>query len=146
MLFDSSTTLQHECCCGRTFLQTNAYSNHRKSCKKSKTRLSSALSSARDNWERRKKARIAEPSEGSHQSDLTSLPQHLGNSGVSHTPCASNDPGTSTRNPPTTSPNMVQPLHDDAPLLALPTQLPEAMASNDEVGSCFCTLHCIELT
>lgn len=140
MSFDSITTLQHECCCGRTFLQTNAYSNHRKSCKKSKTRLSSALSNARDDWERRKKARTAEPSEGAHQSDLTSLPQYLGNSGVSHPPRAPNVLEMSTGNPPTTSPNIVQPLLDDASSFTPLAQLPEVMASNDEVGSLFCTL------
>lgn len=48
-----------ECVCGRSFSQVNAMSNHRRTCKKSKSRLSSAISSAQDNW-RRKKARILE--------------------------------------------------------------------------------------
>lgn len=55
----SSSSLQLKCCCGRTFLQTNAYSNHQKSCKKTKARLSSALFGARDTWQRLKRARTA---------------------------------------------------------------------------------------
>lgn len=62
MELSSSSSLQLECCCGRTFLQTNAYSNHQKSCKKTKTRLSSALFGARDTWQRLKRARtVVEP-------------------------------------------------------------------------------------
>lgn len=48
-----------ECCCGRSFTQTNSFSLHQRTCKKSKTRLFSALSAAKDNWSRRKKARTA---------------------------------------------------------------------------------------
>lgn len=48
----------YQCCCGRGFLQPNAFSKHQKSCKKSKTRLSSALDSAKENWNRLKKARL----------------------------------------------------------------------------------------
>lgn len=48
----------YQCCCGRGFLQPNAFSNHQKSCKKSKTRLASALDSAKENWNRLKKARL----------------------------------------------------------------------------------------
>lgn len=50
--------LMLQCCCGRQFLQTNAFRNHQRSCKRTKTRLSSALESAKDNWNRRKKARL----------------------------------------------------------------------------------------
>lgn len=46
-----------ECLCGRTFSQVNAMSNHRRTCKKSKSRLSSMLTDAQENW-RRKKARL----------------------------------------------------------------------------------------
>lgn len=53
--------MSYECCCGRTFLQTNAFSNHQRSCKKSRTRLSSALESAKENWSRLKKARLQPP-------------------------------------------------------------------------------------
>lgn len=53
----TGNSLQLECYCGRTFLQTNAYSNHQKTCKKTKARLSSALFDARDNWQRLKRAR-----------------------------------------------------------------------------------------
>lgn len=54
--------LQHECAgCGRTFMHTNAFNQHQRSCKKSKARLSSALTSARENWRRLKKARISGP-------------------------------------------------------------------------------------
>lgn len=75
---ESQDTSQHECPgCGRIFMQTNAFSYHQRSCKKSKARLSSALVSARENWARRKRARISGPTTGSSgQSDLelTSLP------------------------------------------------------------------------
>lgn len=57
--------LPYECNgCERTFAQINALSNHQRTCKKSKTRLSSALASARENWVRLKKARISGSSEG----------------------------------------------------------------------------------
>ncbi|KAI0055388.1 hypothetical protein BV25DRAFT_1815655 [Artomyces pyxidatus] len=47
------------CCCGRSFSQPSALTFHQKSCKKSKTRLSSALSSAKEAWIAKKKARIS---------------------------------------------------------------------------------------
>lgn len=48
-----------ECLCGRTFSQVNALSNHRRTCKKSKSRLASTLVYAQENW-KRKKARLNE--------------------------------------------------------------------------------------
>lgn len=55
-------SFQQECNgCGRTFAHTNAFSNHQRTCKKSKARLSSALASARENWARLKRARISSP-------------------------------------------------------------------------------------
>lgn len=78
---ESQDTSQHECPgCGRIFMQTNAFSYHQRSCKKSKARLSSALISARENWARRKRARIIGPatdSPGQSELELTSLPGAL---------------------------------------------------------------------
>lgn len=50
----------YQCYCGRRFEQTNAFSNHQRSCKKAKTRLSSALDGAKEKWYQKKKARIEE--------------------------------------------------------------------------------------
>lgn len=49
-----------ECVCGRSFTQVNAMSHHRRTCKKSKTRLASALSLAQENWSRKKARRNEE--------------------------------------------------------------------------------------
>lgn len=49
--------LSEVCYCGRTFLQQNALSNHRRYCQTNKKRLSSVLESARDAYTKRKKAR-----------------------------------------------------------------------------------------
>ena len=46
--------------CGRTFLQSNAYSVHIRSCRPQKKRLASALDLAKEKY-RRKKARLDEP-------------------------------------------------------------------------------------
>lgn len=69
----------HECNgCGRTFTQTNAFSYHLRTCKKSKVRLSSALATARENWTRLKKARLSgpdpPPSNSSSSHDFSETP------------------------------------------------------------------------
>ncbi|KAH7917491.1 hypothetical protein BV22DRAFT_1052389, partial [Leucogyrophana mollusca] len=46
------------CTCGRIFGQLNSYTNHLRTCKKSKKRLSGALSKARELWSIRKRPRI----------------------------------------------------------------------------------------
>ncbi len=46
--------------CGRTFIQSNAYSVHIRSCRPQKKRLASALDLAKEKY-RRKKARLNEP-------------------------------------------------------------------------------------
>lgn len=61
--------MAYECCCGRTFVQTNAFGNHQRSCKKAKTRLSSALESAKENWTRLKKAKLNPPSSASSSTE-----------------------------------------------------------------------------
>jgi hypothetical protein len=38
------------CLCGRIFTQTYAYTNHSRNCKKTKTRLSSALQKAKERY------------------------------------------------------------------------------------------------
>jgi hypothetical protein len=38
------------CLCGRVFTQTYAYTNHSRNCKKTKTRLSSALEKAKEQY------------------------------------------------------------------------------------------------
>lgn len=124
MSFDSVSALHHECCCGRTFLQTNAYSNHQKSCKKTKTRLSSALSSARDNWQRRKKARITEPN--SQQPEVNS-------SALSYLPWLSNDHEPGITNPATTASNTVE----DIPLPTPLAHHSEAVIPSHEVNIYF---------
>lgn len=52
------TTSFETCACGRTFNQPNAFSHHRRTCKKSKSRLSSALSLAQEVYSRQKKHRV----------------------------------------------------------------------------------------
>jgi hypothetical protein len=47
------------CACGRTFYLDSAYTNHRRSCKKTKVRLAGALSKAQESWRQRKKQRTA---------------------------------------------------------------------------------------
>ncbi|KAH7917056.1 hypothetical protein BV22DRAFT_1135740, partial [Leucogyrophana mollusca] len=46
------------CSCGRSFSQQNAYTNHLRTCKKSKTRLAHALSKAKEMWSSRKRPRL----------------------------------------------------------------------------------------
>jgi hypothetical protein len=46
------------CACGRSFYLDSAYTNHRRSCKKSKTRLAGALGSAQNLWRERKRQRL----------------------------------------------------------------------------------------
>lgn len=60
-----------ECICGRSFTQVNAINNHRRTCKKSKSRLASALTSAQENW-RRKRARLNMSNEGTIAEPLPS--------------------------------------------------------------------------
>jgi len=50
------------CVCGRSFSQSNAFSKHKRSCEKSKKRLSSALEKAKHKWTSKKRRRL-EPSE-----------------------------------------------------------------------------------
>lgn len=69
-----------ECVCGRHFSQINAMSHHRRTCKKSKTRLASALSSARDNWSRKKARRLDENTMhilAPSPEDMVSLPSNI---------------------------------------------------------------------
>lgn len=46
------------CTCGRVFAQHNALSNHQRSCRKSKTRLSGALGKFKTLFEGRKRQRL----------------------------------------------------------------------------------------
>lgn len=48
----------HLCLCGRNFTSPAALNYHRRSCKDSKKRLSSALSAAKELWVSRKKRKI----------------------------------------------------------------------------------------
>ena len=43
------------CVCGRIFTQTYAYTNHSRNCKKTKTRLSSALEKAKERYHANKR-------------------------------------------------------------------------------------------
>lgn len=52
------------CVCGRTFSQPYALTNHQRSCKKRKSRLSSALAKAKDLWTSRKRPRSNAPEAG----------------------------------------------------------------------------------
>jgi len=45
------------CLCGRSFAQLFALANHRRTCQKSKKRLSAALDKAKEAWTSRKRAR-----------------------------------------------------------------------------------------
>jgi hypothetical protein len=52
------------CVCGRTFSQPYALTNHQRTCKKRKSRLSSALAKAKDFWINRKRPRLNAPEAG----------------------------------------------------------------------------------
>jgi hypothetical protein len=54
-------TFSEICICGRSFSQVYAYSNHKRSCQKSKKRLSSALATAKVAWSQRKRPRADVP-------------------------------------------------------------------------------------
>jgi hypothetical protein len=58
------------CLCGRIFTQTYAYTNHSRICKKTKTRLSSALEKAKERYyaNKRHKTQVT-------QSETTSSPR-----------------------------------------------------------------------
>lgn len=45
------------CVCGRVFTQTYAYTNHSRNCKKTKTRLSSALEKAKERYYANKRSK-----------------------------------------------------------------------------------------
>ena len=45
------------CVCGRVFTQTYAYTNHSRNCKKTKTRLSSALEKAKERYFAKKRCK-----------------------------------------------------------------------------------------
>lgn len=53
--FMSSSGSSLSCSCGRFFSQQSALTNHTRNCKLSKKRLASALDSAKEVWQRRKK-------------------------------------------------------------------------------------------
>jgi hypothetical protein len=48
------------CCCGRTFTVPQAYTFHKRSCNKTKKRLSSALDKAKDIWQAKKRRKLEE--------------------------------------------------------------------------------------
>ena len=48
-----------QCSCGRTFAQLSAYTNHQRTCKKRKKRLSGALAKAKLAWDNRKRRRTS---------------------------------------------------------------------------------------
>lgn len=58
------------CLCGRVFTQTYAYTNHSRNCKKTKTRLSSALEKAKERYfaNKRRKTEVT-------QSEATGSPK-----------------------------------------------------------------------
>jgi hypothetical protein len=55
---DSDTSFCEICVCGRSFHSPGALKGHKRSCSKSKKRLSGALQKAKDNWVSRKRIRI----------------------------------------------------------------------------------------
>jgi hypothetical protein len=58
------------CVCGRVFTQTYAYTNHSRNCKKTKTRLSSALAKAKERYFANKRCKTEVT-----QSEATGSPQ-----------------------------------------------------------------------
>ena len=48
------------CFCGRIFTQAYAYTNHSRNCKKTKTRLSSALEKAKERYYKRRKTEVTQ--------------------------------------------------------------------------------------
>ena len=61
------------CVCGRVFTQTYAYTNHSRNCKKTKTRLSSALEKAKERYYANKRCKT-----GVTQSEATGSPRMEG--------------------------------------------------------------------
>jgi hypothetical protein len=56
-------TFSQICHCGRAFSQTYAFTNHQRTCKKSKKRLSDALAKAQQVWQMRKRRRCISDAE-----------------------------------------------------------------------------------
>jgi hypothetical protein len=78
------------CLCGRIFTQTYAYTNHLRNCKKTKTRLSSALEKAKERYyaNKRRKIEVPQPeATGSPAMEEVVQPEALG----SPLPAAMND-------------------------------------------------------
>lgn len=50
----------HHCVCGRTFSVPQAYSCHKRSCQKTKKRLSGALEKAKEAWQVKKRRKVEE--------------------------------------------------------------------------------------
>ena len=50
-------TFSETCHCGRVFAQVYAYTNHQRTCKKSRKRLAGALAMAQEVWRVRKRPR-----------------------------------------------------------------------------------------
>lgn len=56
--YDFGMVSRLTCSCGRVFSQLNALSNHKRSCAKTKKRLFSALSAAKEAHQQRKRQRL----------------------------------------------------------------------------------------
>jgi hypothetical protein len=63
------------CVCGRSFSQSNAFSKHKRSCEKSKKRLSSALEKAKHNWTSKKRRRLEPPEPSISLSSADLIPE-----------------------------------------------------------------------
>ena len=59
------------CVCGRAFFKQSAYTNHKRSCRKSQKYLTSALDKAKQRWYEKKKQRLLSSSAAG---DLTDIP------------------------------------------------------------------------
>jgi hypothetical protein len=63
------------CACGRTFAQPSASNNHKRTCPKTRKRLSSALNRAKERWSvnKRRKVDVAESSGSANQRFMPGL-------------------------------------------------------------------------
>ncbi|KAH7913386.1 hypothetical protein BJ138DRAFT_1099475, partial [Hygrophoropsis aurantiaca] len=80
-----------KCHCGRSFAQENAFTNHVRTCSKTKRRISQALTKAKELWSSRKRRKLGVV----HNGDPTSIDPHedggAGGGNEAHT-----EPGSNT--------------------------------------------------
>ena len=71
------------CVCGRAFFKQSAYTNHKRSCRKSQKHLSSALDKAKQRWFEKKKQRLLSSSAAGYVTDIPNSEINVGPSALS---------------------------------------------------------------